>query len=215
VDDTRISHRLLAAASAAIILLAISTIARAAGPSPMHEPQSNRAAAARMLAEAEQLIQQAGRSDPLDSAKVRAAIRKLNAAAHLDPRNDAALVDLGFCYGLLKEPDLAVDAYRSATRVNPSAANFKELADIYLRTGAPEDALMAANAGLFKDPRSASLYNARGMANFNLQRFDAARKDFEKALKIDPSLQAARVNLDAIGRQTAGPSTLRKPDLAR
>ena len=75
---------------------------------------------------------------------------KLHQALRIDPRNDAAYVDLGFCYGVLRDGQTAVDMYHTATEPNPSGSNFLELADIYLRLGDPEDAPLAANAGLVK-----------------------------------------------------------------
>jgi Tfp pilus assembly protein PilF len=167
----------------------------------------DKATSARLVGEAERMIDEAGRSHPLDSSRIRAAIVKLKQAADLDPRNDSAYVDLGFAYGVLKDPSTAVDMYRKATMINPSAANFKELADVYLRAGSPEEALMSANAGLSKDPRDAGLYNARGMAMTDLERFDEAERDFRKALEIDPSLAAAKMNLDALGGSYSGRAT--------
>lgn len=171
---------------------------------------TTRAESMRLVDDAETMIKDAGQSDPLDSEKVRTAIAKLKQATQLDPRNDSAYVDLGFCYGLLKEPANAVEMYRTATRINPSPANFKELADIFLRAGSPEEALMAANAGLSKDPHDAGLYNARGMALTNLERFDEAGRDFRKALEIDPAMEAAKINLDALGDKYTGRATITK-----
>jgi Flp pilus assembly protein TadD len=88
--------------------------------------------------------------------------------------------------------------YRTATLINPSPANFKELADIYLRTGNPESALEAANAGLQKEPRNAKLLNAKGLALSDLQRADEAEEAFRQAIRYDPSLTVARQNLDAL-----------------
>ena len=182
---------------------------RAAKPTSTATP-STRTASGRLVDEAEQMIREAGQRDPLDSAKVRAAIGKLEQATKADPHNDAAYVDLGFSHALLKDPSTAVDMYRKATEINPSPANFKELADIYLRVGSPEEALMAANAGLGKNPRDAGLYNARGMALTNMERFDEAERAFRKALEIDPSLTAARVNLEALGSNTGRSSIMKK-----
>jgi len=103
-----------------------------------------------------------------------------------------------------------LDMYKKAVAINPSAANLTELADIYLRLGRPDAAVMAANAGLSKAPRDAHLYNARGMAYNDMMRFAEAEKDFRMALSLDPSLEAARVNLKAIGSQHIGSSTVLK-----
>jgi Tfp pilus assembly protein PilF len=190
-------------------LLAIPIVLVFAAAAWAATPGADQLASAHLVEEAEQMITDAGHNDPLDTVKVRAAIVKLKQAVKHDPRNDGAYVDLGFSYALLKDAPTAVDMYREATRINPSAANFKELADIYMRVGSPEEALMAANAGLSKDSRNAGLYNARGMSLMDLKRFDEAARDFRKALELDPSLAAAKENLDALGpgysaRETIG-----------
>ena len=163
--------------------------------------------------DAEEMIEQAGAREPLDTAEVRTAIQKLKDALGIDPKNDSAYVDLGFAYALVKEPVLAVESYRRAVTINPSAGNFKELAGIYLRTGDAEQALMAANAGLQKDPNNAGLYNARGMALHDLTRFKEAARDFRRAIELDPKLAAARANLQAMG-EGAPSSTITKPSRA-
>jgi len=160
---------------------------------PAHRP--SRA----LVVQAETLIAEASRQNPVSTAKVHAAIEKLSRAIAIDAGNDAAYVDLGFCYGLLREGAMAADMYRAATEINPSAANFRELANIYLRIGEPEQALMAANAGLIKDSKSARLYNAKGMSLYDLRRFDEAAEAFRKALRYDPSLGVARANLRDVG----------------
>ena len=127
------------------------------------------------------MVVKAGQADPVDTKLIHPAMDKLH-VAKIDPRNDAAYVDLGFCYGVLRDGETAVDMYRTATELNPSGNNFIELADIYMRVGDAEDALLAANAGLMKDPSNARLYNAKGMALNDLQRFGEAEDAWEEAL---------------------------------
>jgi len=159
---------------------------------------TNRERSDEVVKEAEATIMTAGKSNPVDTQMVNKAIDDLHQALKIDPRNDSAYVDLGFCYGLLRDPSTAQDMYRTATLINPSPANFKELADIYLRVGDAEAALMAANAGLVKDPHNAKLFNAKGLALSDLQRPDEAEQAFKRALEYDPSLEVARQNLDAM-----------------
>ena len=151
-----------------------------------------------LVKQAEANVTQAGKSDPFDTNLVNRAIDQLHQALKIDPRNDSAYVDLGFCYSALRDASTAEDMYRTATLINPSPANFKELADIYLRTGDAESALMAANAGLVKDPHNAKLLNAKGLALSDLQRADEAETAFRQAVKYDPSLKVAQQNLDAL-----------------
>ncbi len=181
--------------AAAIILAVASASSYAAG--------ENRARSDEIVNEAEATILEAGKRNPTDTTMIHHAIDQLHQALKVDPRNDSAYVDLGFCYGLLRDASTAEDMYRTATLINPSAGNFKELADVYLRTGDAEAALMAANAGLHKDPHNAKLHNAKGLALNDLQRFDEAEVEFREAVRIDPSLEVARQNLEAIdGKST-------------
>jgi tetratricopeptide (TPR) repeat protein len=178
--------------------------------SPSATTGAEREASRRLVDDAEETIKKASQRDPIDSTLIRQAIAKLKQAIERDPRNDSAYVDLGFAYGLLKEPSIAVDMYRKAVEINPSPANFKELADIYMRVGNPEEALMAANAGLTRNSRDPGLYNARGMALMNMERFDEAELAFREALEIDPSFAAAKVNLDAMGSDYKARGTITK-----
>jgi Flp pilus assembly protein TadD len=170
----------------------------------------NRAASDAVVSDAERVIMEAGKSHPVDTKLIHEAMDKLHEALKIDPRNDAAYVDLGFCYGVLRDGATAVDMYHTATELNPSGSNFLELADIYMRIGDSEDALLAANAGLVKDPTNARLYNAKGMALNDLQRFDEAEDAWEKALRLDPNLRVAQANLDALNGGPNGRGSISK-----
>jgi Flp pilus assembly protein TadD len=196
----RLRRRVEVFAIAAALALASSSYAAA----------SNRAASNAFVAEAEALITDAGKSDPVDTKKIHLAMDKLHEAVRIDPQNDAAFVDLGFCYGVLRDGNNATDMYMKATQLNPSGANFIELADIYLRVGDAEDALLAANAGLAKDPSNARLYNAKGMALNDLQRFGEAAEAWEEALKLNPGFPAAKANLQALNGGSTGRGSIIK-----
>ena len=183
----------------AMVALFVSMLSGPAGA----QIGGNRARSDEMVTEAEAVIVAAGKKDPVDTAMIHTAIDKLHQALKVDPRNDSAYVDLGFCYGVLRDSGTAIDMYRTATLISPSPANFKELADIYLRYGDPDSALMAANAGLVKNPRDPKLYNAKGMALHDLQRSDEAALAFKKALTLDPSFAVARRNLAALDPRAA------------
>ncbi len=178
--------------------------------SSSYAAQDNRSESDAAVADAERLITQAGQADPVDTKLIHQAMDKLRGALKIDPRNDAAYVDLGFCYGVLRDGATAVDMYRTATELNPSGNNFIELADIYMRVGDTEDALLAANAGILKDPSNARLYNAKGMALNDLQRFDEAEEAWEKALKLNPNLKVAQANIDALNGGPKGRGSISK-----
>jgi Flp pilus assembly protein TadD len=191
-------------------VFAIAIAAALALASSSYAAASNRAASNAFVAEAEALITDAGKSDPVDTKKIHLAMDKLHEAVRIDPQNDAAFVDLGFCYGVLRDGNNATDMYMKATQLNPSGANFIELADIYLRVGDAEDALLAANAGLAKDPSNARLYNAKGMALNDLQRFGEAAEAWEEALKLNPGFPAAKANLQALNGGSTGRGSIIK-----
>jgi Flp pilus assembly protein TadD len=174
------------------------------GASATFAAPSNRERSDEIVKEAEAIVMAAGKKNPVDTAMINEAIADLHQALKIEPRNDSAYVDLGFCYSVLRDAETAQDMYRTATLINPSPTNFKELADIYLRVGNPEGALMAANAGLVKDPHNAKLYNAKGLALNDLQRSDEAEIAFKQAVKYDPNLQVARQNLDALQDKPIG-----------
>jgi len=200
--QSRLRVVLLAVAIGALGLLTIASSSYAAA--------ANRAESDAVVAAAEKLIIQAGQSNPTDTKLIHQAMDKLHAALRIDPRNDAAYVDLGFCYGVLRDAATAIDMYRTATDLNPSGNNFIELSDVYLRVGDSEDALLAANAGIIKDPSNARLYNAKGMALNDLQRFGEAEEAWEKALRLNPNLRVAQVNLDALNGGARGRGSISK-----
>jgi len=191
----------------AIVIAAITALAPA---SLGYAASRDRAASDGVVTDAEALITDAGKTNPVDSKKIHLAMDKLHEALRIDPQNDSAYVDLGFCYGVLRDGNDATDMYMKATQLNPSGANFIELADIYLRVGDAEDALLAANAGIAKDPSNARLYNAQGMALNDLQRFGEAAEAWEKALRLNPNFPAAKANLQALNGGSTGRGSITK-----
>jgi tetratricopeptide (TPR) repeat protein len=203
----KLCEKLRSKLALAVAIAAMGTFAIA---SSGYAAETNRAQSDAVVAEAEKLVMQAGQTNPVDSKLIHQAMDKLHLALKIDPRNDSAYVDLGFCYGVLRDGDTAIDMYRAATDLNPSGSNFIELADIYMRVGDSEDALLAANAGLVKDPSNARLYNAKGLALNDLQRFDEAEEAWEKALRLNPGLKVAQANLDALNAGPTGRGSISK-----
>jgi Flp pilus assembly protein TadD len=203
------TYRFGAKARLGLVLVVAAWVSLAIASSS-YADSASRAESDAVVAEAEKLVMQAGQSDPVDSKLIHQAMDKLKVALKIDPRNDSAYVDLGFCYGVLRDGDTAIGMYRTATELNPSGSNFIELSDIYMRVGDDEDALLAANAGLVKDPSNARLYNAKGLALNDLQRFDEAEEAWEKALRLDPNLKVAAANLQALNGGPSGRGSISK-----
>jgi tetratricopeptide (TPR) repeat protein len=200
-------HRLCARSAALLLALAIINLSFSMTARAQNSPES-RTQSNQLVAQAEAQIHRAGQSRPMNSKLIYDAIDILHRAVRMDPQNDAAYVDLGFCYGALRDGPTAVDMYQRAVALNPSPANYEELADIFLRVGDPEKALMAANAGLQRDHRNAHLYNAKGMALNDLDRYDEAAEAFQTALDYDPSFTVAKENLSELNSGSSGRGTI-------
>ncbi|MDI6869878.1 MAG: methyltransferase domain-containing protein [Bacillota bacterium] len=65
-------------------------------------------------------------------------------------------------------------------------------------------ALAKADAAVAAFPRDASLHNLYGAVLFQAKRWLAARAEFAKALTLDPTLEVAAANLEAIEAETRG-----------
>ena len=77
-------------------------------------------------------VMQAGQADPVDTKLIHQAMDKLHTALKIDPRNDSAYVDLGFCYGVLRDADSAGDGpsrteSRSTRKISHLAARTRKL----------------------------------------------------------------------------------------
>ena len=85
---------------------------------------------------------------------------------------------------------------------------------MYLRVGDAEDALLAANAGIIKDPRNARLYNAKGLALNDLQRFGEAEDAWEKALQAQSQSESRAGKSRRTQRRPDGPRQYRQASVA-
>ena len=96
----------------------------------------------------------------------------------------------------------ALPPTRALTELNETQARYPdnpaveaELGRVYLELGHPELALAEFGKVLAQEPGDAHAINNRGVALRALGQEDAARQDFERALKIDGCLADARQNL--------------------
>jgi tetratricopeptide (TPR) repeat protein len=86
---------------------------------------------------------------------------------------------------------------------NPQVAT--ELGRVYLQSGRPEQALAEFGRALAFLPNSPEALSNRGVALLLLKQLDAARQDFERALKAEPCFWDARYNLKRMGADTTSP----------
>ena len=69
----------------------------------------------------------------------------------------------------------------------------------FLEEGQPDAALDEFGRALALDPRDPRNYNNRGVALAQLGQYEAARADFERALRMDAGFREARENLEKLG----------------
>jgi len=71
----------------------------------------------------------------------------------------------------------------------------RQLAQLYAQMGQLGDAISEENAALALEPKNADDWNNLGVLHARNGDIATARKDFERALTLDPQHTAARANL--------------------
>jgi hypothetical protein len=98
------------------------------------------------------------------------------------------------------EPQRALDVLKDAENIAPEdPAIPSEEGRIYLSAGLAPQALSAFGRALALSPGQPEALQNRGTALVALRQTAAARQDFERALKINPCLFEARLNLERMG----------------
>jgi len=89
--------------------------------------------------------------------------------------------------------DAAADYYQQALQIDPSfSAPLAHLATLKLKQGRYQDALTLLQAFVEAEPDNASAHHGMGVALQHLGRLDEARASLDRALSLNPALEAAR-----------------------
>ncbi len=111
--------------------------------------------------------------------------------------------DVATEYRRLGVNDAAFDHLTAATRLEPKdAAAYDELARIWRDWGFPQMGMADAARAVFYAPRSAETHNTRGTLLAALGLTEAARRDFQTALLLDPAAPFAAANLKYLDRSS-------------
>ncbi|MEW5978266.1 MAG: tetratricopeptide repeat protein [Acidobacteriota bacterium] len=103
-------------------------------------------------------------------------------------RDSEYAVKLAWAHTMKEELPQAVTVLQQAIRQNPGQEKpFDALANVFLRGGAAEDAIDAAEQGLARHPQSAALLLTLGIAEEYLGRHDRGQKALLRSLEQDPS----------------------------
>jgi len=103
---------------------------------------------------------------------------------------------LAYLYLQHGNKDEAISFYRQAAQLNPSdSESLNDLGMAYLDTGKVAEAERAFHWSLAAGDESAPAYNGLGLVSIQKQDVSAARGYFEKAVRRDPNLLEAQLNL--------------------
>jgi len=106
---------------------------------------------------------------------------------------------LGLLYVRLHKLDKALDAMLTANQINPTDLdNLRNLASAELLMGNLDEAQRSFKAITLQNDHDSGAYTGLGLVAMQRADGDAARRDFEKAIELDPSAADPLLNLGAV-----------------
>jgi tetratricopeptide (TPR) repeat protein len=117
--------------------------------------------------------------------------------------NVYAEVNLGATYLQAGRPDLALPHFQNAARINPKdPGTHLNLGATYASFGRNQEAIEQYQTAIpfIRDPKIlAQAYQAMGTLYARLGNYPLARENYQRALELDPSLEASRQALKTLG----------------
>jgi protein O-mannosyl-transferase len=128
------------------------------------------------------------------------SVQSYEKASQLGPVDDQLLIDWALALDCANRPDDAVARLRQALQFRPSAHVYSQIGMIYAKRGRTQDALTALDQAEKINPGYEMIYVYRG--NIALQAGDraGALREYQHALNVNPSSQAARDALLRVSR---------------
>jgi tetratricopeptide (TPR) repeat protein len=135
-----------------------------------------------------------------DDGRPNDAFEPINSAIRLDPNYHQAFRMRGMAYAAIGNNEAAIRDYSEAIRIKPDFAQaYKNRAAVYQLIGNFQSTEEDFDQALRIDSEFALAYIDRGAYFFNDRKhFGRAIADFQRALKIDPTLEVARNNLKIV-----------------
>jgi tetratricopeptide (TPR) repeat protein len=131
--------------------------------------------------------QELGRSD--------LAVAEFQKTAELKPPTADLLLDWGLAYDGLNQPDKALEKFRQAAAMGPTAHIYTQIGYIHAKRSAWKEAMEAFDTAERLDANFAPIYMYKGQVHLATGQPAAAAVDFQHALALDPSLAPAREGL--------------------
>ncbi|MCX6632194.1 MAG: hypothetical protein NTW28_31675, partial [Candidatus Solibacter sp.] len=132
------------------------------------------------------------------------ALAEFQKTAELKAPNADLLLDWGLAYDGLNQPDKALDKFRQAAVMEPSAHIYTQIGYIHAKRSAWKEAMEAFDTAEKLDANFAITYMYKGQVHLATNQPAAAVAEFQHALALDPSLAPARQGLAAAQQRLGG-----------
>jgi protein O-mannosyl-transferase len=132
------------------------------------------------------------------------AVAEFQKTAELKPPNADLLLDWGLAYDGLNQPEKALEKFRQAAALEPSAHAYTQIGYIYAKRSAWKEAMEAFDTAEKVDPNFAITYMYKGQVNLATNQFASAVAQFQHALSLDSSLAPARQGLVMAQQRLSG-----------
>jgi tetratricopeptide (TPR) repeat protein len=132
------------------------------------------------------------------------AVTEFQKTAELSPPTADLLLDWGLAYDGLNQPEKALEKFRQAAALQPSAHVYTQIGYIYAKRSAWREAMEAFDTAQKLDANFAYTYMYKGQVRLATNEPAAAAAEFQHALALDPSLGPARQGLAMAQQRLSG-----------
>ena len=133
-----------------------------------------------------------------DQGRYDQAIREFERTVTLQPPTYGLLVDWGLAYDAVGQSEPALEKFRQAAVLDPTAHVYTQIAMVYAKRERWSEALDALATADKLDSNFAATYLYRGKVYFRTGRFAEAAAQYQRALEIEPKLDEARRDLQLL-----------------
>jgi tetratricopeptide (TPR) repeat protein len=139
-----------------------------------------------------------------DRGRFDLAVSEFEKAASRRPPTTDLLVDWGLAYDGLNQPDKALEKFRQAATMEPSAHTYTQIGYIHAKRSEWKQATEAFDTAQKLDPNFAITYMYKGQLDLATNQAAAAVAEFQHALALDGNLAPARQGLAMAQQRLSG-----------
>jgi len=139
-----------------------------------------------------------------DQGRYDLAVAEFEKTASREPPTTDLLVDWGLAYDGLNQPEKALEKFRQAAAIEPTAHIYTQIGYVLAKRAAWKEAMEAFDTAQKLDANFAITYMYKGQVRLATNEPAAAVTEFQHALALDPSLAIARQGLSTAQQQLSG-----------